>query len=65
MGKVSAMKKVIVAAIAVGIVLAAALSSTFSANIPDGLSIGLTVVALLAGSSLFIAVKDRKRHAWH
>lgn len=65
MGKVSAMKKIIIAAIVCGIALAALATSNISGVFTDGLILGSVVITILAGSSAIIAVKDRRKQAWH
>ncbi|MBD7906728.1 hypothetical protein [Sporosarcina gallistercoris] len=59
------MKKIIIAAIVCGIASAALIASNFSGVFTDGLISGALVISILAGSSAFIAVKERRKHAWH
>ena len=65
MGKVSAMKKIIFAAIVCGVTVAALAARNFSGVYTDGLIAGLLVITILAGSSAIIAVKSRSNQAWH
>lgn len=59
------MKKIIIAAIVCGVALAALATSTISGAFTDGLISGLLVITILAGSSAIIAIKDRRKQAWH
>ncbi|REB10144.1 hypothetical protein DVB69_04890 [Sporosarcina sp. BI001-red] len=59
------MKKIIIAAIVSGIALAALTARNFSGVFTDGLIAGLIVITILAGSSAIIAVKERRKQAWH
>ncbi|MGN7410859.1 MULTISPECIES: hypothetical protein [unclassified Sporosarcina] len=59
------MKKIIFAAIVCGVTLAALAARNFTGVFTDGLIVGLLVITILAGSSAIIAVKERRRQAWH
>ncbi|WP_025784634.1 hypothetical protein [Sporosarcina sp. D27] len=59
------MKKIIFAAIVCGVAFAALAASNFSGVFTDGLIAGLLVITILAGSSAIIAVKARRKQAWH
>ncbi|WP_317936918.1 hypothetical protein [Sporosarcina aquimarina] len=65
MGKVSAMKKIIIAAILCGVGVIAIIGSTISQSFSDGLLIGLLVITILAASSAIITMNDRRRRVWH